>query len=427
MKTIKKKLCSILLLVLSVMMISCASMPANSSVSDSTGSQSSIENGSDSQDKGNDEDNSISSNFNNSGEELKIHYIDVGQADCILLQQGDENMLIDAGNNDDEQTIKNYLQSAGVNEFEYVVGTHPHEDHIGSMDYIMNSFKVGKIYFPKAAATSKTFENLVNAVKNKNMQFTEPVPGETFNLGQAKCTILAPNSSKYEDLNNYSIVLKVEFGNNSFLFTGDAEDVSEKEMLSKGFDLKADVLKIGHHGSRSSTTREFLNAVNPKYAVISVGKGNDYGHPNDETIEKLHAKGIETYRTDESGTIVAVSDGNNISFNTSLSTDRINSDSSENRIDSSNEETSTNDSNYSKDDSKSNSSQNTSNENMNTNTNSSVNSNAGSSSSQTVWIANDKTKVYHSDKTCSNMKSPKEITLEEAQSKGLRPCSKCGK
>lgn len=426
MKTLKKKLFSILLLIMSVMMISCASMPANSSITQSTGSQSGTGNDTDSQGKSGSTDAAdTSGTFNNSGEQLKIHYIDVGQADCILLQQGNENMLIDAGNNDDEKTIKNYLQSIGVNEFKYVIGTHPHEDHIGSMDYIMNSFKVGKIYFPKASSTSKTFENFVNAVKNKNMQFTEPKVGDTFNLGQAKCTILAPNSSQYDELNNYSIVLKVEFGNNSFLFTGDAEDVSEKEMLSKGFDLKADVLKVGHHGSSSSTTREFLNAVNPKYAVISVGKGNKYGHPNDETIQKLHAKGIEIYRTDESGTIVATSDGNNISFSTSPSNIEIGSGSSS-------QETSANGSSYSKDNSKADSSVNGSSSNTNNNTNVNADSNntgssnAGNSSSQAVWIANNTTKVYHTDKNCSNMKSPKEITITEAQSKGLRPCSKCG-
>lgn len=245
---------------------------------------------------------------------LKVHFIDAGQADCILIQQGNKNMLIDAGNNDDEVNIKNYLKGVGVNEFEYVIGTHPHEDHIGSLDCIVNSFKIGKIYVPKAAASTKTFENLASSVKNKGMKFTSPKAGETFNLGKAKCTILVPNSSKYDDLNNYSIVLKVEFENNSFLFTGDAEKVSEKEMIEKGYELKVDVLKVGHHGSKSSTSKEFLNLVNPKYAVISVGKDNDYGHPNKEVLERLKKKSIDIYRIDESGTIIAESDGKNIDF-----------------------------------------------------------------------------------------------------------------
>lgn len=334
--------------------------------------------------------------------QLKVHFIDVGQADCILLQQGNENMLIDAGNNDDEQTIKNYLQSIGVNEFKYVIGTHPHEDHIGSMDYIMNSFKVGKIYFPKASATTKTFENLVNSVKNKGMQFSVPTPGETFNLGQAKCTILAPNNSNYEDLNNYSIVVKVEFGNNSFLFTGDAEDISEKEMMAKGYNLKADVLKVGHHGSNSSTTREFLNAVNPKYAVISVGKGNDYGHPATDTIQKLHAKGINIYRTDESGTIVATSDGTNITFNTNPSTTTVGETAPESNKNS-----------------------------ISNSTSSTVNNNSDIQASQdkttTVWVSKNNGKVYHFDQGCSSMKNPIQMTLQEAQENGLNPCKKCRK
>lgn len=154
------------------------------------------------------------------------------------------------------------------------------------LSLLIEADKVGKIYFPKTTATTKTFENLIKGVQNKGMQFTVPKVGETFNLGEAKCTILAPNGTSYEDANNYSIVIKLEYGNNSFLFTGDAEDVSEKEMLDNGLDLKADVLKAGHHGSSSSSTEAFLNAVNPKYAVISVGKDNDYGHPHKETLQK---------------------------------------------------------------------------------------------------------------------------------------------
>ena len=341
-------------------------------------------------------------------EELKINFLNVGQADCILLQQGNENMLIDAGNNDDEQTIKNYLQSVGVNEFKYVIGTHPHEDHIGSMDYIMNSFKVGKIYFPKANSKTKTFENLVNSVKNKGMQFTEPIPGETFNLGQAKCTILAPNGANYEDLNNYSIVLKVEFGNNSFLFTGDAEDISEKEMMNKGFDLKADVLKVGHHGSDSSTTREFLNAVNPKYAVISVGKGNDYGHPHKETINLLKEKDIKLYRTDECGTIVCTSDGTNITFDKNIGSynyTEIKTEETKNNNDTSNEDK------------------------QKTNNNEEYNkiegSNEKADKSQTKVYVTPKGKKYHTH-GCRTIKGEyKEISLEEAIKQGYKSCKVC--
>ena len=247
---------------------------------------------------------------------LKVSYIDVGQADSILIQQGSSSMLIDAGNNEDSNTVKNYISNQGITKLDYVIGTHPHEDHIGGMDYIINSFKIGKIYMPKATANTKTFRDVASAIKGKGLKVTAPVVGQIFKVGNATATILAPNSSGYEDLNNFSIVIRVTFGSSSFMFDGDGEDVSENEMLAKGLNVSADVLKVGHHGSNSSTTEAFLNKVNPKYAVISVGKDNSYGHPHKSTMDKLKAKGIKVYRTDENGTIVATSNGKNITFNT---------------------------------------------------------------------------------------------------------------
>ena len=246
---------------------------------------------------------------------LKVHFIDVGQADSILLQQGTSSMLIDAGNNGDTKVIKSYLDSQGITALDVVIGTHAHEDHIGSMDYIINSFQVGKVYFPKQIATTNTFKDFVTAVKSKELKLTVPAVGSSFKLGEATVTILAPNGTGYEDANDYSIVVKVTFGNTSFLLTGDAESVSERQMLSKELDLSATVLKVGHHGSRSSTSENFLNKVNPKYAVVSVGKDNSYGHPTQEVMDRLKAKSIPVYRTDESGTVVATSDGSNVSFN----------------------------------------------------------------------------------------------------------------
>ena len=247
--------------------------------------------------------------------ELKVHYIDVGQADSILLQQGSNSMLIDAGNNGDSELVKKYITDQGITKLDFLVGTHPHEDHIGGLDYVINSFKIGKIYMPKRTATTKTFTDVVKAITAKGLKASVPTPGESFKLGEAICTILAPNGSGYEDPNNDSIVIKVSFGGNSFLFTGDAEDISEKEMLSKNYDLKADVLKVGHHGSKSSTAQGFLDKVSPKYAVVSVGKGNDYGHPVQSTMDKLKNKNIAVYRTDENGTIIATSNGKDVSFN----------------------------------------------------------------------------------------------------------------
>lgn len=254
-------------------------------------------------------------NAQNISGSLKVHFIDVGQADSILLQQGNQFMLVDAGNNGDARVIKNYLDNQGVSELKYFIGTHKDEDHIGSADYILNSFKVGKVYFPKQTATTQTFKDFSTAVKNKGLSLTVPKPGDQFKLGDALITVLAPKRSNYGDSNDYSIVIKASFGNTSFLLTGDAEAESEKEMLESGMDLSATLLKAGHHGSRTSTSKAFLDKVNPKYAVISAGKDNKYGHPAQETMDRFKNKGIKVYRTDEQGTIIATSDGEAITFN----------------------------------------------------------------------------------------------------------------
>lgn len=251
-------------------------------------------------------------------EDLKVSFIDVGQADSILIQTpGGKNMLIDAGNNDDGSKVVSYLQNMGITQLDIIAGTHPHEDHIGGLDTIINMFKIGKIYMPKVTSTTQTFKNVITAINNKGMTITTPIPGTTVDLDpDVNLEILAPNGGSYEDLNNYSIVFKLTYGSKSFLFTGDAEGISENEMLSKGYNLKADVLKVGHHGSNSSTTNEFLSAVSPRYAVISVGKDNSYGHPAQTTLDKLKNAGVNVYRTDISGNIVAICDGTNITFST---------------------------------------------------------------------------------------------------------------
>ncbi len=253
----------------------------------------------------------------NSVAELKVHFIDVGQADSILIEGSEKIMLIDAGNNADSELVKEYLNAQNIEKIDYLVGTHPHEDHIGGLDYVINNFNIGKIYMPKITATTKTFRDVVAAAKNKGLNFTTPKVSEVIDLGDAKCTILAPISETYEDTNNYSIVIRLEHGNNSFLFTGDAEEVVEKEMINSGVNLQSTVLKIGHHGSNSSTSKEFLEKVNPKYGVITVGVDNDYGHPRQDVMDKLKEKNVEVYRTDENGTVIATSDGSIIKFNTS--------------------------------------------------------------------------------------------------------------
>lgn len=251
---------------------------------------------------------------------LSVRYIDVGQADCELISFPDgRHMLIDAGATDSEKTLPPYLKSLGIEKLDYVIGTHPHEDHIGGLDAVIESFEIGQIYMPKATTTTKTYKDVLTAVKNKGLSINTAKAGKVIiDEPDIRAELLAPISDKYDDLNNYSAILKLQFGNTSFLFTGDAEKLSENEMLdSAGAEkLRCDVLKAGHHGSSTSTSEKFLKAVSPSYAVISCGTGNDYGHPHKETISLLDKYGIKTHRTDLNGTITAISDGNNITLTT---------------------------------------------------------------------------------------------------------------
>jgi competence protein ComEC len=248
--------------------------------------------------------------------DLTVHFLDVGQGDAEIVTYGNQAMLIDAGTNASTTTLLKDIRNLGITRFDVIVATHPHEDHIGGLDAVINQFAVGTIYMPKVAATTKTFTDVLTAIKNKGLTVTTPTPGTTFSFGPARCTILAPNGPSYADINNHSIVIRLAFGNTSFLFTGDAEAESEKEMLSKGYNLKSDVLKVGHHGSNSSTSPEFLKAVAPKVAVISVGAGNDYGHPHKVTIDKLAGAGVRVYRTDLNGSVTITSDGSQVSVTT---------------------------------------------------------------------------------------------------------------
>lgn len=248
-------------------------------------------------------------------EYLEIHFLDVGQSDCILLIQGEETLLIDAGNDENSQQIIDYIEKLGISDLDYIIGTHAHADHIGGLDKIVNYFEIGNIYFPKQTATTKNFEEFILAVKNKNMKLNIPNVGESFNIGDAKCIFLSPQQKEYEESNNYSIVVKVIYGNTSYLFMGDAETLVENELIESGYDLSADVLKIGHHGSNTSSSEKFLKIVNPKYGIISVGKDNNYNLPSDKIINRLNRFNINVLRTDLIGTIILKSDGNNILFN----------------------------------------------------------------------------------------------------------------
>ncbi|MDD2235188.1 MAG: ComEC/Rec2 family competence protein [Desulfitobacteriaceae bacterium] len=246
---------------------------------------------------------------------LQVHYIDVGQADSILLKASDGTaVLIDAGNNPDGPDVVNYLKSQQVKELAAVIATHPHEDHIGGLDTIIKNFPVKAVYMPNASSTTKTFEEFISAVKASGAKRIQAKAGVSLDVPGLTGRFLAPNGSGYEDLNNYSAVLRLTCGKITFLFTGDAEDISEKEMLSSGQDLKANVLKVGHHGSDTSTTNSFLKAVSPQYAIISVESGNDYGHPADSVLSSLSGAGIQVFRTDKNGTIVVTCDGESVTF-----------------------------------------------------------------------------------------------------------------
>ncbi|MBE6089271.1 MAG: MBL fold metallo-hydrolase [Clostridium beijerinckii] len=244
-----------------------------------------------------------------------VHYIDVGQGDCILVQVNNKNLLIDSGPKSDRRKLFNYLSGLNLNKLDYVIATHPHEDHIGNMDDIIKTYSIGTFYSPKVESTTKSFEDMVDALKNKNLKVhVLKNNSNSIDLGEnTKVNVFSPNKDFYDNLNNYSPVIKIQYGNTSFLFTGDAEKEVEKEILNNNEDISADVLKVGHHGSSTSTSKDFLKKVNPSIAVISVGKDNIYNHPDAITTKLLDESNIKTYRTDKDGTIVICSDGSNIS------------------------------------------------------------------------------------------------------------------
>lgn len=242
---------------------------------------------------------------------LVVHYLDVGQADSIFIElPNGETMLIDAGNAEDGPGIVSYIKSLGYTKINYLLATHPHADHIGGMAYVVNNLAIGSVYMPKVSTTTQTFLGLLTAIQNKGLTITTARAGVSLlDIDSLKAALLAPNSTQYDDLNNYSAVLKLTFKNNTFLFMGDAEELSENEITA---DVSADVLKVGHHGSTSSTGTAFLSKVHPRYAVISVGADNTYGHPAQTTLDKLAAAGVTVYRTDKDGLVTFTSDGTTI-------------------------------------------------------------------------------------------------------------------
>lgn len=265
----------------------------------------------------------------NSEGNLIVHYIDVGQGDSTFIElPNKETMLIDAGEKSESEKVINYINELGYETINYVVGTHPHSDHIGGLEEVIKTFNIGSIYMPKVVTNSNIYKNLLTTIKNEDKTIKKAfkdvniIKDEELNV-----SFLSPTKDEYSNINNYSAVLKITFGDNNFLFMGDAEIEVEKELSPL---VRYDVLKVGHHGSDTSSSLDFIKSINPKYAIISVGKDNKYGHPDKNIIKKYEDNNIEIYRTDTNGTIKVIADGSSINIYKEKNEKTISSTSKEN-------------------------------------------------------------------------------------------------
>lgn len=314
--------------------------------------------------------------------DLRVHYINVGESDSVLIESNGHFMLIDAGDIGDREAVTQYLKQQKVKKLNYVIATHPHADHIGGMEDVVEEYKIDKFLMPAKSHTTRTYENLLLAIKKKGLKITKPVAGTQYKLGDAAFTILAPNHYSYGDnINNYSIAIKLVNGKNSFVFIGDNETEAIEDIVNNGIDLTADVYMCGHHGSKTSTNEDILNAIKPKYAVISVGE-NSYGHPSAETLSLLKKKKLTIYRTDQSGTITASSDGKKITFDCKSASLTSDDQKSGNKPD--------------------------------------------LGKVKTTYVYKTKTGTKYHQSGCSSLKSSKiKITMKEAQKEGLESCKVC--
>lgn len=254
---------------------------------------------------------------------FSVHFIDVGQGDSALVICDGKTMLIDGGKPHASSIIYTYLKKLGIEYLDYIVASHADDDHIGGLSAPLSKMKVGSVLAPETEANTSSYTSFKTKAAEQGLTIRHPKPGDTLTLGSSKTTFLGPITESGSDRNNGSIVMKVVYGETSFLFTGDAEREEEQQILSTGCDLSTTVLKVGHHGSRNSTTYPFLREVMPKYAVISVGKDNSYGHPTEDTLSRLRDADVKVYRTDIQGDIIAVSDGKTVTITTKKNKDAV--------------------------------------------------------------------------------------------------------
>jgi len=245
---------------------------------------------------------------------MQVHFIDVGQGDATLITCDNKAMLIDAGDNSKGTTVQMYLQKQGIKKLDYLILTHPDADHIGGADVVVTKFGIDTVFMTDFKKDNKTYDDLIRALRSKNLKWSTPNVGNTYRLGSAEFTIVAPNTI-YEDPNNASIGLLLKNGSTSFLFTGDAEEEAEYDILANGLNIDCDVFKAGHHGSSTSNTGDFVEEASPEYVVVSCEQDNSYGHPHAEPMNLFRSMGVKLFRTDEQGSIIAVSDGSKITWN----------------------------------------------------------------------------------------------------------------
>lgn len=248
-------------------------------------------------------------------ESTRIHFVDVGQGDCTIIESNGEYMLIDAGDYDKAEKVSKYIKDLNIDSFKFVIATHPHADHIGSMETIINNYTIDNFIMPNVEATSYSFEGMLKAVESHRLNVIEPVIGNNYSFGDCSFTIISPYKYDSDNMNNNSVGIKLTHGSDSFLFMGDTEKTVEQKIVDMGRDISCTLYKANHHGSSTSSSEDFLMAMMPEYVVISCGKNNNYGHPHPEILSRYKQLGMKIYRTDESGDIIVTSTGNGLKFN----------------------------------------------------------------------------------------------------------------